>query len=179
MFLVMFRSFGLSGLSSGLYYILFFRTTVARSFLTSRLSTGWSIIHSIPCWNGDQLLLLRGAGRHDSSLLGDGQNRPSWPAGHLCRVGPLRVSVLVHRFRGGASRSPLRRPCFFYGTYSLANLSLFSNLLSGGLGLLTLVSYALQAVGRSRPERPFQKLARPLAWSRARREAPRAHDSVR
>ena len=113
MFLVMFRSFGLSGLLTGQYYN-FFRHNPHTLFSPPQgrqLAGPLSI--PLPSWDGDWLLLLRGAGRHDGPLLGNGWNRRTWLAGNPGRLGSVCTIVLAHRLRRGPSRPPLRWPRHF------------------------------------------------------------------
>jgi O-antigen polymerase len=147
MFLVMFRSFGLSGLLTGQYYD-FFQHNPHTLFSHLKVAN-WLVHYPFHYPLGTEI------GYYHYGALVD-TTAHFWATDGIAALGLpgiLVASVLcASLFWLVDSAAAHHDPRFvslvtFYGTYSLANLSLFTTFLSGGLGLLILLLHALPPVG--------------------------------
>lgn len=147
MFLVMFRSFGLSGLLTGQYYN-FFRHNPHTLFSHLKV-VNWLVHYPFHYPLGTEI------GYYYYGALVD-TTAHFWATDGIAALGLPGILVasalcalLFWLIDSAAARHDPRFVGLvtFYGTYSLANLSLFTTFLSGGLGLLILTLYALPAIG--------------------------------
>jgi hypothetical protein len=141
MFLVFFRSFGLAGLETGQYYYFFQHNP--HTYYSHIKGISWLIHYPFHNPLGTEL------GYYYYYPLNDLTSH-FWATDGIAALGLpgiLLISVVFAvLFRLVDSLAQRHDPRYaalviFYATYNLANLSMFTTLLSGGLGLLMLLLY--------------------------------------
>ncbi len=147
MFLVMFRSFGLSGLLSGQYFYFFQHNP--HTYFAHLKVVNWFVHYPYRYPLGTEIgFYYYGGARVDTTA-------HFWATDGLAAFGLPGIlfasavcAFLFWIIDSAASRHDVRLAGLvtFYATYSLANLSLFTTFLSGGLGLLVLFLYVLPPV---------------------------------
>lgn len=146
MFLVMFRSFGLSGLLTGQYYYFFQHNP--HTYFAHLKVVNWFVHYPYHYPLGTEI------GYYYYGSLVD-TTAHFWATDGIAALGLpgifLASAVCAFLFwiiDSAAARHDARLVALvtFYATYSLANLSLFTTFLSGGLGLLILFLHVLQPV---------------------------------
>lgn len=144
MFLVMFRSFGLSGLLTGQYYYFFQHNP--HTYFAHLKVVNWFVHYPYHYVLGTEIGYYFYGFQLDTTA-------HFWATDGLAALGLpgilLASAVCAFLFwiiDSAAARHEARFAGLvtFYATYSLANLSLFTTFLSGGLGLLVLFLYVLQ-----------------------------------
>lgn len=150
MFLVMFRSFGLSGLLTGQYYYFFQHNP--HTYFSHLKVAGWFVHYPYHYPLGTEIGYYYYGAQIDTTA-------HFWATDGLAALGvpgilfASAVCAFVFWIIDSATvqhDARLVALVTFYVTYSLANLSLFTTFLSGGLGLLVFFLYALQPVTERR-----------------------------
>jgi len=146
MFLVMFRSFGLSGLLSGQYFYFFQHNP--HTYFSHLKVVNWIVHYPYHYPLGTEIgYYYYGAARVDTTA-------HFWATDGLAALGlpgivvaSLACAFLFWLIDSTTARHDIRLTGLvtFYATYSLANLSLFTTFISGGLGLLIFFLWALPA----------------------------------
>lgn len=164
MFLVMFRSFGLSGLLTGQYYYFFQHNP--HTYFAHLKVVNWFVPYPYHYPLGTEI------GYYYYGSLVD-TTAHFWATDGIAALGLPGVllasaacAFLFWIIDSAAARHDARLVALvtFYATYSLANLSLFTTFLSGGLGLLVLFLYVLQPVAEcptTAGTAPLQNAAKP------------------
>jgi hypothetical protein len=144
MFLVMCRSFGLSGLLTGQYYYFFQQNP--HTYFAHLKVVNWFVNYPYHYPLGTEI------GYYYYGALVD-TTAHFWATDGIAALGLFGIlfasAVCAFVFWIVDSATARHDPGLaglvtFYATYSLANLSLFTTFLSGGLGLLILLLYILQ-----------------------------------
>ena len=144
MFLVMFRSFGLSGLLTGQYYYFFQHNP--HTYFSHLKVVNWFVHYPYHYPLGTEI------GYYYYGALID-TTAHFWATDGLATLGlpgillaSAACAFLFWIIDSATARHDARLVGLvtFYAIYSLANLSLFTTFLSGGLGLLVLFLYVLQ-----------------------------------
>lgn len=144
MFLVMFRSFGLSGLLTGQYYYFFQQNP--HTYFAHLKVVNWFVRYPFHYPLGTEI------GYYYYGSLVD-TTAHFWATDGIAAFGLVGILLasaacgfVFWMVDSAAARHDARLAGLitFYATYSLANLSLFTTFLSGGLGLLILLLYVLQ-----------------------------------
>jgi len=146
MFLVMFRSFGLSGLLTGQYYYFFQHNP--HTYFSHLKVANWFVHYPYHYPLGTEIGYYYYGAQIDTTA-------HFWATDGLAAlglVGILLASAVCAFLFWVIDSATVRHDArlvglvTFYATYSLANLSLFTTFLSGGLGLLVLFLYVLPPV---------------------------------